>query len=242
MSLESQSLHSNSSQVVDPTFTNLSSLEPRVKIRQSLRVPIRGARKEKRTQNLYEVLIVSVFLLFLFLTGCSGSMIAPGHTGAAPEAHSQLTGEANLPPLRDGGASSETPENGSPVANSNVDPALFAFIQQDAVIERVRLVVGWLKFVGQLKSAEMAEAGWARLTGGRQLGALRTDSVQQRPDISIRELILWRQILRVRAAPLSQDEAHRIEALAISLTSAMTPEDVAKLDNLLVVQEQVAEY
>jgi hypothetical protein len=110
------------------------------------------------------------------------------------------------------------------------------------VIERVRLVVGWLKFVGQFKSAERAENGWARLNGGHQLGALKTDRVSERPDISLRELILWRQLLLESPASLNQDEARRIEALAISLTSAMTPEDVAKLDHLLVVPERVAGY
>lgn len=118
--------------------------------------------------------------------------------------------------------------------------ALNAFIREEAVIERVRLISGWLKFVGQDRSAERVDVGWARLNTGQQFGELNTQGVKDQPDISIRELILWRQILRKSAEPLSYEEAERIEALAVALTVAVTPEDVAKLDTLLAPVEQYA--
>lgn len=169
-------------------------------------------------------------------------MIAPSQSGVSPQALVQLSAEANLPPLRESEVPAASVDVGSAIVSSSVDGSLKAFVQQDAVIERVRIVIGWLRFVGQMKSADLAERGWERLTGGKQFGALKTDRVVERPDISIRELILWRQILLESATPLAPAEARRIEALAISLTSAMTPEDVAKLDNLLVVPERFAEY
>lgn len=247
MSTQSRSLHSKSSQVVDPTFDISSLSKTRVNKKHASKVPNNGARKEKRTQNLYEALIISVFLLFLFLTGCSGSMVANSRTGVEPRALIQLTAEANLPPTPDAGGSplkgdgTASTDSSSP-DNSSMDGALKAFIQQDAVIERVRRVAGWLKFLRQPKSAELVERGWARLNAGQQLGPLKTDAVPMVPDLSIRELILWRQILLTTAAPLPEEDAGRLEALAISLTSAMNPEDVSKLDNLLVVPERYAEY
>ncbi|CAN5636073.1 hypothetical protein BH10BDE1_BH10BDE1_10860 [soil metagenome] len=247
MSTQSRFLHSKSSQVVDPTFDISSLSKTRVNKEHDSKVPIHGARKEKRTQNLYEALIISVFLLFLFLTGCSGSMVANSRTGVEPRAVIQLTGEANLPPALDPGVSNLKSDgtgraDDSGADSSSMDGALKAFIQQDAVIERVRRVAGWLKFVRQPKSAELVEQGWARLNAGQQLGPLKTDAVPMVADLSIRELILWRQILLTTATPLPAEQAGRLEALAISLTSAMNPEDVSKLDNLLVVPERYAEY
>ena len=160
------------------------------------------------------------------------------------------TGEANLPASTDGmdGTASGAAKPSAALNNATAagDGVLKSLVGQEAVVERVRTVSGWLSFVSQEKSATLVGAGWRRVNEGKVIQPLDNAPVPDRPDISTTELMLWRQLLKTpatEAAAMPDLEAEkRLEALAVTLTLAATPDDVMHADNLLVVPDKVARY
>ena len=214
-----------------------------VKNQQWKPVPNRGTRSEKTTRNVYEAFFVTVFVLSLFLTGCSGSMTSTSQEiGGNPIA--QVSGEATLPAV---GEPAENSVEAPTATNTGASEAsLQSFIQEPAVGERVKLVLGWLKFVSQHAAAERVESGWARLSSGKTIGNLNSNAVEARPDLSTFELMMWRQLLVPSEGDVSfsnaSDASKRLEAVALILTMATTPDDVMRVDNVLVVPETIAGY
>ncbi len=244
-------------QVVETTWGNTASGETALENLQTGVVTKNGSAKEKKSQNLFEAICLGVALLSLFLMGCSGSLVAqPRATGSSPIV--ELSGEANIPPTSEdleGALADGSTRNGEAASKAEKQTlALRGFIQQDAVSERVRVVTGWLRFTSQNKAAERIEAGWARVNTGQIFGTLNTEEVPERPELSRRELMLWRQLVLENAAEadvdprapairdLKSEFAKRREALAILLTVAKTPDDLMRADELLVVPETLARY
>lgn len=259
MKAQSQSLHSETAQVVESTFGFSSSPHSHMKFRQSRGVTIHGTLRKKiavkpplqiRAERSFEAFFIAVFLLCLFLTGCSGSMTGQPESQSSPKQILTSTGEANLPAVPDSldrktppAASPSTVASGTSAAGDRVIKSL---VGQDAVVERVRTVSGWLAFVSQEKSAALVGAGWQRLKEGKVIQPLNNSPVPSRSDISTTELMLWRQLLK---APANDSNAvpdleveKRLEMLAVTLTLAATPDDVLHADDLLVVPENVARY
>ena len=248
-------LRGTSSQVVETTLGFVFSGEELQNDRAFDGVTKNGSTREKKTRQLFEAICMGVALFSLFLMGCSGSMIAqPRPTSSAPVV--ELSGEANIP------ASPEEDLDSLAAAaaleNEKQTLALRGFAQQDAVLERVRLVTGWLRFTSQNKTAERIETGWARLSAGEIFGTLNSTEVPERPELSRRELMLWRQMVLESAAEAGADlasaidqtqdrgsaarleAAKRREALAILLTVAKTPDDLMGADDLLFAPETFA--
>jgi hypothetical protein len=250
----SQKLHSEKALIKSGA---ISSMAPRfgANSASTREVTIGGALREKRTWPAFEAFFICVFLLSLFLTGCSSGI--QGQLPSSPTAPGsgqvlQATGEATVPPTADGmGASASNGGSGGGISGTGISdaisipgadangglgrPALASLIEQEAVIERVKLVTGWLKFVRQEHSMRAVQAGWERVKAGQVLSPLNNAGVADRPDISTSELMLWRQIL-------ASSQAANLETLAIVLTAAVTPDDVMQADNLLVVSENPSGY
>lgn len=268
MIAQKSSLQSQTSQAIESTFEISSFLEARMNFQQTGRVTIRGGASEKRTRaRVYEAVVISFFLLSLFLTGCSGSLTGVPREPDA-DARLQLTGEATVPPSTDvsnatsnpvpekapsdvtSDAPSDTPPNAdvSVAMTGRSSPGLLkSFISEEAVVERVKLVTGWLKFVHQLKAAERIENGWRRLQAGHVIGALDTRPVVAHPELSTSELMLWRQLLKptpsnegADGTVLSQEAAKRLELLAALLTASTSPDDLTRVDKLLFDSVMVA--
>ena len=103
--------------------------------------------------------------------------------------------------------------------------------------------MGWLKFVSQHAAAERVESGWTRLNSGKTIGVLNSSPALERPDLSTYELMMWRQLLLQSDADQQASEvSKRLEAVAVILTMAVTPDDVMRVDQVLVVPETVAGY
>ncbi len=153
----------------------------------------------------------------------------------------QATGEATLPPSSNvlEGNGTQTSHAGAPDVQPSgmTKTALLSFASQEAVSERVRLVTGWLKFVRQANVAQLVEIGWERVKSGQVTEPLTNTGIADRSDISKSELMLWRQILFSQTiAPES------VEALAVSLAAATTPDDLLKIDNLVIVSTATSDY
>lgn len=245
-------LQGTGGQVVETTWGHVSFDGADLENVQIASVTKNGSAKEKKSQKLFEAVCLGVALLSLFLMGCSGSLVAQPR---APSVSSviELSGEANLPATTDGLESSGAKADANTKAEKQT-LALRGFIQEEAVAERVRVVTGWLRFASQNKAAERIEAGWARVNSGQVLGSLNAEAVAERPELSRRELMLWRQLVLENMADaevdlhasdvrdLKSEFAKRREALAILLTVATTPDDVMRADELLVVPETLARY
>lgn len=108
------------------------------------------------------------------------------------------------------------------VLKSTVDDA--------AIQNRVHRILGWLQFVGQRRTFAIVEASWKRVQSGKVVGPLRFDPVADLPEISPREIMLWRQLLLTDKAPLTSDMFDRFEGLAIALTMADRPDDLLHAD------------
>lgn len=249
-------LQGTDGQVVETTWGILPSNEIALENLQTGVVTKNGSAKEKKSQKLFEAICLGVALLSLFLMGCSGSLVAHSRsTDTGPIV--ELSGEANIPPTLDDLEAHLRDGNASVTDSSKAEKqtlALRGFIQQDAVADRVRVVTGWLRFTSQNKAAERIETGWARVNSGQIFGTLNTKEVPERPELSRRELMLWRQLVLENAADadvdprtsevrdLKSEFAKRREALAILLTVAKTPDDLMRADELLVVPETLARY
>lgn len=215
-----------------------------MKVRQTSNVTIRGSVREKRTERAYEAFFISVFLLSLFLTGCSQPM--QGRTDFQGKGLIlQATGEATLPPsanVLEGTSPQTSPQTSPEVApeaqlSGMTKTALLSFASQEAVQERVRLVVGWLKFVRQSNVAQLVEVGWDRVKSGQVIEPLNNAGIADRPEVSKAELMLWRQILHSQTVT-----SESVEALSVMLAVAATPDDLLKIDNLVIVSTAHSDY
>ncbi len=157
----------------------------------------------------------------------------------------QATGEATLPPtanVLEGDSPQTRPPTSLPTApeaqpSGMTKTALLSFASQEAVSERVRLVTGWLKFVRQANVAQLVEIGWERVKAGQIIEPLNNTGITERPDISKSELMLWRQILSSQTVT-----PESIEVLAVNLAAAATPDDLLKIDNLVIVSAATSDY
>ncbi|MDX9731579.1 MAG: hypothetical protein RBT63_07395 [Bdellovibrionales bacterium] len=136
--------------------------------------------------------------------------------------------------------------------------AIRHFVFQEVVAERVRLVTGWLKFVGQKETENIVRSGWDQIVSGhlvdvdqlvakvvaneaalpiKDSGNEREAVVEQlraSAALSEVELAMWKQILaQGYEARENGISAKAIEKLAIILTAAVTADQVLVADSIL---------
>lgn len=249
MKAQGRFLQSRSSQIAE--FTSYTAAIPgtRLKFKQAGKVPKHGPTREKSSQKIYEVMIVSVFLIFLLLTGCSGSMtgtqrysgVSPifevagtptvPHSSAAPsEASNEAStgGDVKVEPPAE--AKVDAPKTDEAATKKEVGP----FVQQEATAERVKRVIGWLQFVRQGKTAAILQDGWDHLQARKVSRKITT------------EIGLWREVLaaEIKANTAKKNKAvvERLEVLALALASAQSPDDLLRADDFFYTDAQLAGY
>ena len=131
--------------------------------------------------------------------------------------------------------------NSVPAEDSQTERAMKSLIAQDVVQDRVRKVLGWLRFQKQEKTAEILVEGWARVSSGQLILPLNNSGISGQPDLSTTELMLWRQLLK-NPNTLPAEETTNLETMALLLTTAKVPEDLFRADKLLVVSDELSRY
>lgn len=222
------------------------SMDSAMKVRQNTKMTINGSSREKTSSRLLEALFISVCLLSLFLAGCSPSMTARP-ASQREGAILRATGEATIPPHADvlNAPSGETAPSVSDYVGDPATVAFFDFTDAELTQERVRLVIGWLRFVKQAKVMRMVEEGWERVRSKKLVVALNNTPVARYPNISMSELTLWRQVLAVDPVSGVTSDSRmesQLESLAVVLALALNPDDLNYVDDVLIVPSDVAVY
>lgn len=258
MKAQSQSLQSRSRQAYEMTFGTSCFPGARVNFKQNVKVPNRGSSKEKTTQLILEFVCISVFLLSLFLTGCSKSFVSEVSHREDVASHSngtsvlEMGSQSSLPTVGEpaGAQTSKNDPNMAPEHSQNQlvvtgsEGTFRKFIQEEAVIERVRSVTGWLKFVHQKEAEALVVSGWDRVKSGKFIGPLKLEELDGYPEVSAAELMLWRELVRTESVRknTAANAERAVAPLAVALTLAKTPDDLLGADNLLVVSEPTPGY
>ncbi len=256
--------HSDQVQVLNSTSGKPSRMMTGMYNPQDLEMPIRGTKLETSTRGLgaqsvmapfAELLLISVFLLSLFLTGCAPSMHQT--TLGPPEmppvviilGSSTVSGDLVVDRTVGDGATADNavgPASGSgssaQVAGLSYKDRLVEFCQDPAVQERLRRVTGWLEFARSKVVLPRLSQGVVRMSSPKASSAKLAHSEAELQDLfeQNKELVLWRELLvdpefdtKLSAEDLSVVKL-RLERVARVLAMAEKPEDVQELDQLLL--------
>lgn len=259
--------HSEQVQVLNSTSGKPTRMVTGMYNPQPLDMPIRGTGLETSTRRsgaqsamapFAELVLVSVFLLSLFLTGCSPSMhqanLGPPEVPPVViiSGSSTVSGDLVVDKLVGGPAgsspvdSSRSSENPAQAADSSYQDRLLAFTKDTAVQDRVRHVAGWLEFTRSKVVLPRLNNGLRRISSPRTASEKLAHSEEELRDIFDQNkevvlwLTLWRELLvdpevdkKLSAEDLSVVRL-RLERVVRALALAEMPEDVQEIDQLLL--------
>lgn len=253
MFAEENCFHSDPVQVLNSTSGNPSPVETGMYIPQRLLAPKRGTGLENSTRlssiSASELVLVSVFLLSLFLTGCSPSMhqteLGPPEVppvvviSGTSTISGDLVTDSTVDP---GGASTASTGSDSATQASDAQASardrLVVYSQAASVQERTRRVMGWLEFGRSQVALARLNSGAARVAANK---LAHSESELRELFSQNQELTLWRELLVDPEfdATLSAEDLsalkQRLEKAAFLLASAEKPEDVQELDRVLTI-------
>lgn len=269
MLVEPNRFHSEPVQVLNSTSENPSRMIATVQIPQRPPVPNRGAAVENSTRNssaqrvlvglapLTELVLVSIFLISLFLVGCSPRY---RHANLGPpevpplvviSGSSTISGDLVVETERNGSAeeSGSTADSavesvaesvgGAESSNSDrftFQERLISFSQASPVQERIRRVMGWLEFGRSQVVLPRLNSGTARIAEKK---ITHSESALRALFSQNQELALWRELLvdpEFEAKQNAEDlilMKRRLDKAALLLLAADKPEDVQELDLVL---------
>lgn len=265
---EENCFHSRSFQVFNSTSGKPSRATTGVYYPQLPTLPNHGTRLETSTRKsgspsaiapLAELLLVSVFLLSLFLAGCSPgsyqtSLVPPESSPVVViSGSSAVSGDLVVDRLisvqnRGQGAIKNASDGFEDLSIQGVPESLSYqeqlsdFSQQPAVQDRVRRVMGWLEFGRSKVVLPRLQQGAIRVSSTRNPSAKVSQSDSELRDrfLQSREFALWRELLadpevefKFSAEELSAVQL-RLNKTALVLATAKQPEDVQELDQLLL--------
>lgn len=160
---------------------------------------------------------------------------------------------SNLPvsPASEKGAEGRSDENANLPKSANGGAvlerrlALETFAKEQAVAERVRLVLGWIEFFRIQSLLAGLNTSWSQL----QIGRLEMDEVKlsevpekelEEAKVSPMEYRLWRELLRssfpVEPVEPFNRQAERLDRLALLIAASQRPEDLQDLERWLMTQ------
>lgn len=262
MLVEENLFHSGRVQVSNLTSGIPSSSKTAVYFSQLSSMPNRGTRLETSTGNGFgplQMVLVSVFLISLFLVGCSPGIqqtdfgpaegppvvvISGGSTISGDLVHDATVDHRSGGGSSGVGASSATSGlSTSEIQNSVGDrkAELLRFGREPAVQERVRRVLGWLEFVRSRVTLPRLQMGLTRFIAGDVSGSSMTG------ETVANEYNLWLELFVHPEfdATLSAEDLSAIRSrtskLAQILVTAEKPEDVQDLDRILTENVVVAD-
>lgn len=270
-------LHAEPVQVLNSTSGKSSRVPTGMNISQPLLAPNRGTGLENSTtfpitkrsgaQSAFapftELILVSVFLLSLFLTGCtpslhqahlgppetqpmvvisgsstvSGDLVVDRIVGTARPPGPQGTGDNGGFGEREGLSGTE-----DKAFESTFHDRLIEFSQDSSVRERVRRVTDWLEFSRSNIALPRLTQGAIRFHSARNSGAklARSEEELRSSFLQNREFALWRELLvdPVFDGALSAEDLAvvnlRLDKAAAALVAAEKPEDVQDVDLLIL--------
>lgn len=253
MFAEENCFHSDPVQVLNSTSGNPSRIDTGVYIPQRLLAPNRGTGLENSTRlpgiSVSELVLISVFLLSLFLTGCSPSLhqaeLGPPEVPPVVviSGTSTISGDLVTGSIADPGSTS-TSNAATEGATQALGPQasardrLVSFSQESPVQERTRRVMGWLEFGRSQVVLARLNSGAARVASNQ---LAHSESEIREMFLQNRELALWRELLvdpEFDATLNAEDLGalkQRLEKAALLLVSAEKPEDVQELDRVLTI-------
>jgi hypothetical protein len=264
MLVEQNRFHSEPMQVLDSTLGKSSRAATGVYNPQRPLVPNRGVGLETSTRKsgarvalvpVAELVLVSVFLLSLFLTGCSPSMhqanlgppevpplvVISGTATISGDLVVEAEGSAVMPAESSNSDAASGGAAVNPIVNSaSYQEQLVSFSQEPAVQERIRRVTGWLEFGRSRVALPRLNSGAARVAATR---VAHSDSALGELFSKNRELALWRELLVNPDfdSKLSAEELvlvkQRLDQAAVLLAAAEKPEDVQELDRVLTITD-----
>ncbi len=261
MFAEEKCFHSEPVQVLDTTLGKASTLLTGMYNSQILLGPNRGTSLETSTRPpslvaLTELVLISVFLLSLFLTGCAPGLHQdqPGRSEGPPmlviSGSSTISGDL----LIDQEMPTPRPSTSEPTASlaSTYRDRLITFSREEAVKARVRRVMGWLEFVRSRVVLPRLQSGEQRFLSGT-LARSESELSEQPvgaldPSFSRLEFDLWRELLtnlEVDSALSAQDLGLlklRLDKAALALARAEKPDDIQELDYLMVAARSTDGY
>ncbi|MBN8541264.1 MAG: hypothetical protein J0L82_12805 [Deltaproteobacteria bacterium] len=248
---EEKRFHSDQIQLLNSTSGKPSWMMTSVYNPQRFDVPIRGTELVNCTRRpgtpsaiapFAELLLISVFLLSLFLTGCSPSM------------HQSNLGPPEMPPMVIISGSSTV--SGDLVVDSLVNDRhiptyaagasyqdrLVEFSHDPAVKDRLSRVTGWLEFSRSKVVLSRLNQGMIRIASARNSLSKLAHSEAELHEIfdKNKEWTLWSELLvdpefdtMLTAEDLSVVKL-RLQRVAQVLAMAERPEDVQEIDQLFL--------